>query len=463
MAEPSGRQPHIDLLKIPERLRSSGDPIEENPFQDDDPRYSVWADATQRAKQELRLLNSAMVGALNGVQPRTPEESCQAIIGYLDKLVTGKYDIWAKRAVHIVWDEAEEQTFARWLERYANVWLNEIAHFFPRETGNIDWLLKELRTRLISRMEYWKSEASRYLNQQAEFRKVCDLSPAQAWKSIQPDYVLRHSLVADDWAKEHLAAKNAVLHESMRKNNSGYLGSAWVDMEISDIDRRAEWAFRTCQEIWDLQGRMKCRPFFRAVFDECLQPMFSIREGCFQSELELYQTRTGKQSAPELSATLGAMKRQMDALRAKWNTKLEIESRNIETRERLSESREVSRIQVPGGSSSTLNRPQMGRKPKRSLDFIAFVENFWRQRKGHRRYVSLADLKAIADEMDLREFTPPADYLEAKAAKELRARNSRNSNSKNGGPILTWRVLVEREDKDDLTAMRRLLRRYVSK
>jgi len=147
---------------------------------------------------------------------------------------------------------------------------------------------------------------------------------SQAWKLIERDYGLRLSLVASEWAEEHLKAWNAVFAEGSRRRNSAYCGPALVEMEIADADKRAEWAVNTCYEIWGIQDREKCRPFFRAIFECCLQPMFSVREGCFRSELERHGTRTRREIPQGNSAILGQMKRQMNKLRAKWNTKLEI-------------------------------------------------------------------------------------------------------------------------------------------
>ena len=127
--------------------------------------------------------------------------------------------------MHVTWNEPDEQSFAAWLEQYANAWLNEIRQFFPKEVGNIDWLLRELRTRLIARIEYWKSEARRYLNQQAEDRNALALmnrggslksdrissgnagvpqvpalprpvaTSAEAWGLMQKDFTLRLTLM----------------------------------------------------------------------------------------------------------------------------------------------------------------------------------------------------------------------------------------------------------------------------
>jgi hypothetical protein len=106
---------------------------------------------------------------------------------------------------------------------------------------------------------------------------------------------------------------------------------------------------------------------------------------------------------------------------------------------------------------------KMGRKAKRPPEFIALAGNLWNRKKGPTGNVSDDGLKEIGDELDSRGFTPPAKYLEGKAAIELKARNSKNANSKNGGAIRTWSALVTRGDKDERTAMRRLLIRCAPK
>jgi hypothetical protein len=57
---------------------------------------------------------------------------------------------------------------------------------------------------------------------------------------------------------------------------------------------------------------------------------------------------------------------------------------------------------------------------------------------------------------------PPSKYLEGKYAMDLKAFNSRNSNSKLG-PIKTWSELISCGDKDHLRGMRRLLSRCAEK
>jgi hypothetical protein len=172
IAESPEKPAYIDLLRLPEGLRSSGDPVSGNPFHDNDRRHTIWADATQRAEVELHAFNAANMGHLNEVQTRTEDEARQVMIAYQGHLVTGKFDIWAKRGVHVVWNERDEQSYSEWLQQYANAWLNETRQFYPPELGNIDWLLEELRIRLIARIEYWKSEARRYLIEQAKDRNA---------------------------------------------------------------------------------------------------------------------------------------------------------------------------------------------------------------------------------------------------------------------------------------------------
>lgn len=158
---------------------------------------------------------------------------------------------------------------------------------------------------------------------------------AQAWKLIEQDYTLRLSLVASEWSEEHLKAWNAVFAEGRKRGNSGYFGPALVEMEVADADKRAAWAYQTCCEIWKLQGRTRSGPFFRAIFEAYLQPMFSVREGCFRHQLELHQKRTEARITQDLSAIGGHMKREMGRLRAKWNTKLEIATRDNEYQQQL--------------------------------------------------------------------------------------------------------------------------------
>jgi hypothetical protein len=168
----------------------------------------------------------------------------------------------------------------------------------------------------------------------------------QAWRLIEKDYTLRLSIVAPKWAEEHQKAKNMLFAEARRRGNSAYLGPAWVDMEIADTNTRAEWAYKACCEVWEIQGRPKCRAFFRGVFDWCLQPIFAVRKGCFQSQLELHQTRTGR-TIPQGTAIYGHMNRQMGKLISEWDTRLEIDARDNDYQRQRIGTQELQQARTP--------------------------------------------------------------------------------------------------------------------
>lgn len=146
---------------------------------------------------------------------------------------------------------------------------------------------------------------------------------------------------------EHLRAWNAVFAEGRKRGNAAYFGPALVEMEIADVDKRSQWAYDAFCEIWEVQGRAKCRPFFRAVFDWGINPMLSIREGCFRHGLELREKRTGQGTSQGLSTICGHLKREMGKLRAKWNTKLEIAARDNDYQQQRIRTRELQRARTP--------------------------------------------------------------------------------------------------------------------
>lgn len=180
---------------------------------------------------------------------------------------------------------------------------------------------------------------------------------AQAWKFIEKDYTLRLSLVAHEWAEVHLKAWNAVSTEGRKRGNSAYSGPALVEMEIADAEKRAEWSYRTCCEIWEIQGRTPSRPFFRAIFDFGLQSMFSAREGSFKHRLELHQRRTSLRIPQGLPVICGSLKQGMARLLARWNTKLEIATRDAEHQERLLREREMEKLLAADDADDAKTRP----------------------------------------------------------------------------------------------------------
>ena len=151
----------------------------------------------------------------------------------------------------------------------------------------------------------------------------------QAWKLIEKDYTLRRNLVANRWDEEYPKAKNMLFAETRSRGNAAHLGPAWVKMEIAHTNQQAQLAYKTCCEIWEIQGRPKCRAFFRAVFDRCLQPLFSTRACRFKHEIELHQMRSGRM-IPQGTAIFLLMNQALGRLRSEWRTRLEIATRDNE-------------------------------------------------------------------------------------------------------------------------------------
>jgi hypothetical protein len=369
---------HIDLLRIPEGLRSSGDPVVGNPFRDVDSRHTVWADATRRAEQELRVFNAARLGRLNEVQPRTPEEALRVIAAHQEQIVTGKFDIWAKRGVHVVWSEHDEQAFVKWLEHYANGWLNEMRQFFPAELGDIDWLLEELRTRLIGRIEYWKSEARRYLNQQAEDRNagypttVTQLrafaTPEQVWKAIGEDIRLRHMDLAEgEWKTQHADQLALINAETLLRKNAGYYLQARIEMEITRADKQAKSLLEIATEVADIHAIKKNGAFYRAFYTHCLVLTFAGLQSGVVGCLTLRDVRTNR--AGNSQAAISNFSRELGNLSKRWENKLNILARDSETRDRVAREREIQPTvsmapTIPPVPDSTSQRKSKG-KPKK--------------------------------------------------------------------------------------------------
>jgi len=114
-------------------------------------------------------------------------------------------------------------------------------------------------------------------------------------------------------------------------------------------------------------------------------------------------------------------------------------------------------------SSKKARLKKRGRVPRLAHDFVAFAGRLWHEamQSGQAR-VSNDRVAQIALKLDEKGYTPPADYLEGRAAKELKTFNIRNSNSRTGA-IQTWSRLISHADKDHLRGMRKLLSRCALK
>jgi hypothetical protein len=187
--------------------------------------------------------------------------------------------------------------------------------------------------------------------------------PYEVWKLIEKGFTLRLSLVSRDWATKHLQAKNAIIREARNRGNSGYLNLAWIEMEIAEMNRRAEWAYKACCEIWEIQKSPRCREFYRAVFEWCLKAIFATRAACFQADLKTHQLRGRAAPNNGNSRIRRHLNREVQRLCSEWNTKLEIAWLDVE-QEQSAAAREAQRNQVPAGPTASVALGSSVIKPK---------------------------------------------------------------------------------------------------
>jgi hypothetical protein len=170
--------------QLPANLQHAGDPVDGNPFPADDLRHKVWKDATLKAEEEACRVNSEFLkqsptgqqGFVVWVQQGKMASAAQYFATWTLALCVAKFDIWAKRGIHVVWSEAAVKAYDQWLCNYAQSWLNA-----QEKLDNLSHsALLDLRSRLVERVEYWKAEARRYLSEQ---RKALEQSEPRNSKS----------------------------------------------------------------------------------------------------------------------------------------------------------------------------------------------------------------------------------------------------------------------------------------
>jgi hypothetical protein len=103
-----------------------------------------------------------------------------------------------------------------------------------------------------------------------------------------------------------------------------------------------------------------------------------------------------------------------------------------------------------------------GRPTRFPPEFVIKAGTLWREAQDKNDNVSDEALAQIGVEMDKTPYTPPAEYLEPKAAAQVKRFNSDHSHSR-VGPIMNWSKLVATADKDLLRGMRKLFSRCANK
>ena len=155
---------------LPAGLQAAGDPVDGNPFPTNHPEHRVWQEATLKAEEELCRINSEFQkiqptgneGFTAWMKKGGPAWAVEAHAAWAISMCVGKFDIWAKRTIQVVWSENALRAYDQWLFSYAQAWID-----CQKEAGNLtESSLLELRSRLIGRMEWWKAEGRRYLSEQ---------------------------------------------------------------------------------------------------------------------------------------------------------------------------------------------------------------------------------------------------------------------------------------------------------
>jgi hypothetical protein len=185
-------------------------------------------------------------------------------------------------------------------------------------------------------------------------------SSLEVWRLIEKDLTLRLSLKTREWNTQRQKDINAIAHEARRRGNASYYYPALIEYEEKHINERAEWSYKTCCEVWEIQGQKKSHAFYRAVFDGCLTPLFSLRKGVLTNDIQIRERRLNSGSGQSTGA-LRSFAMAIERLRADWNTRLEIASRDNDyqqqqIREQEQKEKRTSTAPIPASAPILLGR-----------------------------------------------------------------------------------------------------------
>ena len=189
-----------ESFRLPEGFASGGDPVEGNPFHTDDPCHRVWRDATRAAEQEEARINVDFFACLERVErEKNAAEEAGGTIAQDSLLLAAwasakachvsmfleKFDAWAKRGTCVIWSDQQVERNDRWLESFANVWIDRVSDRYasnlpPREASEF---LLALRNGLAARVQFWRAEARRYRTEQETQEPTSGHVSAEATKS----------------------------------------------------------------------------------------------------------------------------------------------------------------------------------------------------------------------------------------------------------------------------------------
>ncbi len=298
--------------------------------------------------------------------------------------------------------------------------------------------------------------------------------------------VLKLAELGEEMRGRITADERRIQFENRLNMNSSTVPSAVLRMKQERADEWARSVYEIYCAVWQTQGGVKSAAFVRAVSAQIVL-MLGARASSIANQFSLFARRTNFPGSLKV-AYLKGIDLQMRQLQGRWQRRLEIEAKECEHTERrlrvsqqtlqsarmdaINRPKEVLAIPQPSTgegrpgarvSDGELNGRKPGRSPKVDRSFIVCARALWRKAisDSHAR-VSDAQLRQIASALDTAGHLPPSAHLEGKFGQELKAFNTRNSNSKIG-PVMTWSQLVSLGDKDHLRGMRRLLSRCAKK
>jgi hypothetical protein len=158
-------------------------------------------------------------------------------------------------------------------------------------------------------------------------------SAAHAWDIMREDVTRRQHRMTPGFNVQRQKDLLALNYEALQSGNAGYYFHARVDLEIRDTKERAQALYDACCEVWEIHGQQRNRAFYRAVFDNCLQGLFGTRRATIIAELQLRDVRM--RTPGNSSAAIGSLTQKMSQLASDWKIRLDIETRDSETRERV--------------------------------------------------------------------------------------------------------------------------------
>ena len=144
-----------DSSRFPVQLRDSAvprwshrDPVEcGNPFPQDDPRHTVWEEASAQTRTTLTQFDAEL-------ETDSDDTQAEAYPVRLVGLAIARFDTWARRGLAVVTTAEDIDDYETWLGDYRRNWLAYVADTCPHvDVGS------ELQRGLAERVEFWIASA----------------------------------------------------------------------------------------------------------------------------------------------------------------------------------------------------------------------------------------------------------------------------------------------------------------